>query len=97
MQAAPNRAKVEMRKEEAKAWKGATRLHAFLARHNSTQQHTKRDQSSMASSAPAPAAASASVSAASSAASAELYPQFDPTSLGLPADFLLYKYNALKG
>jgi hypothetical protein len=53
----------------------------------------------MASSAPAPAAALASavsVSAATSAASAE-YPQFDPTSLGLPADFLLYKYNALKG
>jgi len=54
----------------------------------------------MASSAPAPAAASASaavsVSAAPSAGSAE-YPQFDPTSLGLPADFLLYKYNALKG
>jgi len=45
-----------------------------------------------AAASPAPAAASAADESGLSE-----FPQYDPTTIGLPSDFLLYKYNALKG
>lgn len=54
----------------------------------------------MADPTPKPAADSAAASATAPSASASLlaeFPQFDATSIGLPAGFLLYSYNKLKG
>jgi hypothetical protein len=48
--------------------------------------------------APAPdAAAAVATSDSDRAAVLAEFPQFDGTSLGLPADFILYSYNKLKG